>query len=62
MSNNDALDIRVLSQEILYTPSMTAIQLIDELEELSKNAPVDGSFGVLVRSLIHEVHSNLKDT
>ena len=58
--NNDTKQVHDLAQKILYTPSMTALDLIDELREMSEKEIVDSTFGIKVRSVIYQVHTNLK--
>ena len=58
--NNDTQRIKLIADKIAFTPSIIAIELIDELSQLSKQYPNDYSFGLIVRSLIHQTHANLK--
>ena len=58
--NQAAMRVDSLADKIAFTPSMTAVQLIDEFAELAKEYPNDYNFGLIVRSTIHKTHQNLK--
>ena len=60
MSNNDVAKVKSIADKILYKADMTPVGVIDELAELADSTPIDGSFGLLVKSIIFEVHTKLK--
>ena len=60
MANQDVAIVKSIANRVTFTPNMMAQDLIDELHTLSVKTPIDGSFGLLVRSIIHKVHTNLQ--
>ena len=60
MSNQEVRRVNTITNKIIVTPTMTALELIEELDDLSTEFPINGSFGLLVKSIIYKVHTNLK--
>ena len=58
--NKDTKRVKSISDKVSFTPSLTSVELIDELSSLSTDYPNDYVFGLMVRSIIHNVHTNLK--
>ena len=58
--NQDTRRVKHLADEIAFTPTMTAVELTDELAKLSIHYPNDYQFGLIVRSVLHKTHINLK--
>ena len=59
-ANKDSRRVVSIANKVAFIPSTTAVDLIDELDKLSKDHPNDYTFGLLVRSIIHQTHTNLK--
>ena len=55
--NEDTRRVHSIANKIVFTPSSTGVDLIDELAILSKDYPNDYNFGLMVRAIIHQVHT-----
>ena len=60
MLDREPARIKAIANKIVFTPNMTALELIDEIGELSDETVINGSLGLLIRSLVYEVRTKVK--
>ena len=59
-ANEDVRNVNRIVNKVSFTPSVTAVELMDDIADLAQKYPNDHTFGTIMRAVVHNIHTNLK--